>query len=67
MYESISQCQEHGYIKGKVRIRRTDDDTFYAVKTLKPVSEEKAEELRRKRDSLRKKRRMKQYSEEQIR
>ena len=50
---------KHGSIKGKVRIRKTDEGTFYAVKTLKRVSEEKAEELREKRDSLRKKRRTK--------
>lgn len=66
MYESISQCQEHGLIKGKVRIRKTDDGGFYAVKTIKPVSEEKAEELRMKRDSLRMKRKSKHNSEEQI-
>lgn len=54
IYESISVCQKHGSIKGKVRIRKTDEGTFYAVKTLKRVSEEKAEELREKRDSLRK-------------
>lgn len=63
MYESISLCQEHGFVKGKVRIRKTEEDTYYGVKTLKLVSEEKAEELRQKRDSLRKKRKMKQQSE----
>lgn len=63
IYESISQCQEHGYIKGKVRIRKTDEDTFYAVKTLKPVNEQKAEEIRQKRDSLRRKRNMKYHSD----
>lgn len=66
IYESISQCQEHGYIKGKVRIRKTDGDTFYAVKTLKPVNEQKAEEIRQKRDSLRRKRNMKYHSDKQI-
>lgn len=66
IYESISQCQEHGYIKGKVRIRKTDEDTFYAVKTLKLVNEQKAEEIRQKRDSLRRKRNMKYHSDKQI-
>lgn len=66
IYESISQCQEHGYIKGKVRIRKTDEDTFYAVKTLKPVNEQKAEEIRQKRDSLLRKRNMKYHSDKQI-
>lgn len=63
MYESISLCQKHGYVKGKVRIRKTEEETYYGVKTLKLVSKEKAEELRQKRDSLRKKRKMKQQSE----
>lgn len=66
IYESISQCQEHGYIKGKVRIRKTDEDMFYAVKTLKLVNEQKAEEIRQKRDSLRRKRNMKYHSDKQI-
>ena len=66
MYESISLCQEHGLVKGKVRIRKTEEDTYYGVKTLKLVSEEKAEELRQKRDSLRRKRKMKYNSDKQI-
>lgn len=58
VYESISFCQEHGYVKGKIRIRKTDEGGYYAVKTIKNVDEEKAEEIREKRDSLRRKRRM---------
>ena len=59
IYESISVCPEHGFIKGKVRIRHTDEGAYYGVKTLKRVSKEKAEELRQKRDSLRRKKRSK--------
>lgn len=64
-YESISFCQNHGYVKGKVRIRRTDEGGFYAVKTLKNVGTEKMEKIRNKRDFLRNKRKTK-LSEEQI-
>ena len=64
-YESVSMCQEHGFVKGKIRLRKTDEGCYYAVKTLKNVGEEKAEEIHRKRDSLRKKRKMK-TSEEKI-
>ncbi len=56
VYESISLCPEHGYVKGKIRIRKTDGGSYYAVKTIKNVDEKKAEEIRNKRDSLRKKR-----------
>lgn len=64
-YESISLCQNHGYVKGKIRIRKTDEGDYYAIKTLKIVEEEKMEEIRDKRDSLRNKRQMK-VSEEKI-
>lgn len=59
VYESVSFCQEHGYVKGKIRIRKTEEDRFYAVKTIKNVDEQKAEDIRGKRDALRRKRQMK--------
>ena len=65
-YESVSLCQKHGYIKGKVRIRHTDEDTYYAIKTLKRIEEKNAEEIREKRDSLRKKRQAKRQSEKLV-
>ena len=65
-YESISLCQKHGYVKGKIRIRHTEEDRYYVIKTLKNVGNEKAEEIREKRDSLRKKRQIKRKSEKQI-
>lgn len=36
-YESVSMCQEHGFVKGKIRLRKTDEGCYYAVKTLKNV------------------------------
>ena len=65
-YESISLCQKHGYVKGKIRIRHTEEDRYYVIKTLKNVGNEKAEEIREKRDFLRKKRQIKRKSEKQI-
>ena len=65
-YESVSLCQKHGYVKGKIRIRHTEEDRYYVIKTLKNVGDEKAEEIREKRDSLRKKRQIKRQSEKQI-
>ncbi len=37
-YYCISWCEEHGYLKGKIRLRRRSDGKYYAVKTIKPVS-----------------------------
>lgn len=66
IYESISFCQEHGYVKGKIRIRKTDEERYYAIKTIKNVSTEKAEEIQQKRESLRRKRQMKKLSEKKV-
>lgn len=61
VYESVSVCQEHGYVKGKIKIRRTEENRFFAIKTLRLVTEEEAEEIREKRESLRHKRQMKRH------
>jgi inhibitor of KinA sporulation pathway (predicted exonuclease) len=64
IYYSISICQEHGNVLGKIRIRKTDEEKYYAVKTLKIVEDSEAEEIHVKRDHLRKKRQLKKRIEE---
>ena len=39
----IAYCEEHGYIKTKIRVRKNDVGRFFAVKTKKAVSAEDAE------------------------
>lgn len=39
-YHCISQCPEHGYIKGKIRLRKSENHNYYVIKTLKFVDEE---------------------------
>ena len=58
-YYSLSFCNQHGYMKGKIRIRRTEDDGVYAVKTTKFISEEDAAELFHRRDAARGQKKMK--------
>ncbi|MCR5722775.1 MAG: exonuclease domain-containing protein [Lachnospiraceae bacterium] len=41
----ISYCEEHGYIKTKIRVRKNDMGRFFAVKTKKVVSAEDAESI----------------------
>ncbi|MDC7289132.1 exonuclease domain-containing protein [Blautia schinkii] len=59
VYYSISACPEHGLLKGKIRVRKTEANRYYAVKTLKLVDIEEAEEIRMKREALRRKRQLK--------
>lgn len=44
-YLGLAKCETHGYMKCKVRIRKSEDDRFFTVKTRKIVSETEAEEI----------------------
>lgn len=54
-YYSLSECREHGYLRGKLRARKTDDGFAYIIKTIRPVDQKEAEEMRRCRDELKQK------------
>ena len=41
-YLCVAYCPVHGYEKGKIRIKYTDDDKSFPVKTCKMISEENA-------------------------
>lgn len=51
-YYCIAVCPIHGYLKGKIRMKKTDEGKFYVVKTIKISSELEAEEIRKKKDAL---------------
>ena len=44
-YYNISYCDVHGYIKYKIRLRKSENGKYYAVKTSKLISEEKMKKL----------------------
>lgn len=57
-YDSLSWCPDHGYMKGKIRLKKTADETqYYAIKILRLVDDEEVALLREKRENLRVKRR----------
>lgn len=66
VYYSISACPEHGLVKGKIRVRKTENNRYYAVKTLKIADIEEAEEIRMKREALRRKRQLKRKLEKEV-
>ncbi|MBQ3890826.1 MAG: exonuclease domain-containing protein [Lachnospiraceae bacterium] len=41
----VSFCEEHGYIKTKIRVRKTDSGRYFAVKTRKRIDEEEAQNI----------------------
>lgn len=71
LYFSLAICPEHGYLKGKIRMKRVDEEQVFVVKTLKLTDEEGAakiisrkEEVRRKRAERSRAKRKKQLEEE---
>ena len=66
VYYSISNCEEHGLIRGKIRIRKTEDEKYFAVKTLRFTDTEEAEELRERKEVLRLRRKLKRSVDKEI-
>nr|MCR5370469.1 DNA polymerase III [Clostridium sp.] len=55
-YYSLAACPEHGYVKGKIRIKRSDDGSYFAVKTTKLTDQQGVDVIVGKKDDIRKKR-----------
>lgn len=49
-YYSVGFCDRHGYVKGKIRIRKSADDKVYVVKTNKIISKQEADDLKLKQE-----------------
>lgn len=49
-YYCLAYCEKHGYLKGKIRIRRTAEGKLYVVKTTKLITGEEAAELIKRRE-----------------
>ena len=51
-YYCLAYCEKHGYLKGKIRVRKTDDDKVYIVKTTKFITDEQALEIEQRREHV---------------
>lgn len=51
-YFSLSRCEEHGWLKGKIHIRKTPGGKYFCIKTLKLISDEEADEIFARKESL---------------
>ena len=65
IYYGLAVCPDHGYLKGKIRIKKVDETRVYLVKTLKLTSEEGAREIRTRKEAARKKRSQRNRSRKQ--
>ena len=56
-YFCLGRCPEHGYVRGKIKIKKREEDSFFAIKIMKSTDEEGAESIREKQEAIREKRR----------
>lgn len=58
-YYSLMYCNVHGWVKGKIRIKKTDDGKFFVIKTLKITNKSGAETIQQRQEEVRIRRRNK--------
>lgn len=51
-YYGLFQCKKHGYLKGKLRVKKDDRNHYFAVKTVKIISKEEALHLKKQKEEL---------------
>ncbi len=51
-YYCVAYCDRHGYLKGKIRLRKTQGERVYVVKTTKLISEADMLEIERRRQHM---------------
>lgn len=56
-YYCLACCDEHGWLKGKIKLKKSDNDRVFAVRILSLTDSDGAEAIRQKQNSIRKKRR----------
>lgn len=61
-YYSVAVCPVHGSMKSKIRIRKSENDGVYVVKTSKFISEEDCLKIQKKREEAKEHRRQKKKS-----
>ena len=50
-YYCVAYCEKHGYLKGKIRVRKLEEGGLFIVKTTKFISEKKVQELIDKKEN----------------
>lgn len=53
-YYSVSYCEIHGWMRGKIRLKKNEAGKYFAIKILKLISEADAEKIRLRYESSKK-------------
>ncbi len=63
-YYAIMICPRHGYIKGKIRMKKSVNDRIYVVKTMKQVGIDTVDDIIRKKNHIRDDRKERRHREQ---
>jgi inhibitor of KinA sporulation pathway (predicted exonuclease) len=61
-YYSVAVCPVHGLMKSKIRLRKSENDGVYAVKTSKFITQEECAKIQKKREESKEHRKLKKQS-----
>lgn len=65
-YYSVSLCPVHGYMKSKIRIRKSENGGVFVIKTSKFISEQDCQKILQKRDQAKEHRKSKKSNTKTI-
>lgn len=66
MYLALAQCPRHGYVKGKIRVKKTADGRVFAVKTTKKADADAVAQIRGKKEQIKAKRRERRGKKKEV-
>lgn len=56
-YYCLGTCSEHGYVRGRLKVKKTEDEMFWCIKILKSTDDDGAEHIAQKQEAIRERRR----------
>lgn len=62
-YYCLAYCPNHGWMKGKIRMKKTEQGNIFVVKTMKLTDELEAQSIRDKKEEIKRKRRERRRQE----
>ncbi len=63
IYYCLARCYTHGYVKGKIRMKKTDDGKYFAIKTIKITDDAGAEQIYKRQHDIRERRKKKRHKQ----
>ncbi|MDE5825405.1 MAG: exonuclease domain-containing protein [Lachnospiraceae bacterium] len=63
-YYTVVNCARHGAIKGKIRLRRSENGRIYVVKTMKQIDSDGVQDILNKKNQIRQSRKERRHKKE---